>query len=80
MIIQPGIAKAELGVFREDVTLEDHVRTPLISHLLLIVDISVGGLGSPHRVFVLGKIGGGSRVGDIRPLELFVRIIKLGYK
>uniref|UniRef100_A0A8C5RZH6 TBC1 domain family member 13 n=1 Tax=Laticauda laticaudata TaxID=8630 RepID=A0A8C5RZH6_LATLA len=24
MIIQPGIAKAELGVFREDVTLDDH--------------------------------------------------------
>lgn len=25
MIIQPGIAKANLGVSREDVTLEDHV-------------------------------------------------------
>ncbi|XP_058015156.1 TBC1 domain family member 13 [Ahaetulla prasina] len=28
MIIQPGIAKAELGVFREDVTLEDHPLNP----------------------------------------------------
>ena len=25
MIIQPGIAKANLGLFREDVTMEDHV-------------------------------------------------------
>ncbi|XP_034292049.1 TBC1 domain family member 13 isoform X2 [Pantherophis guttatus] len=28
MIIQPGIAKAEFGVFREDVTLEDHPLNP----------------------------------------------------
>ncbi|XP_026541618.1 TBC1 domain family member 13 [Notechis scutatus] len=28
MIIQPGIAKAELGVFREDVTLDDHPLNP----------------------------------------------------
>ncbi|KAL7980850.1 hypothetical protein Chor_002004, partial [Crotalus horridus] len=28
MIIQPGITKAELGVFREDVTLEDHPLNP----------------------------------------------------
>ncbi|XP_055516199.1 TBC1 domain family member 13 isoform X1 [Leucoraja erinacea] len=28
MIIQPGIAKANLGIFREDVTLEDHPLNP----------------------------------------------------
>lgn len=33
MIIQPGIAKANLGLSREDVTMEDHVsQVSLIAH------------------------------------------------
>lgn len=34
MIIQPGIAKANLGISREDVTMEDHVSQVSLDYFL----------------------------------------------
>lgn len=63
MIIQPGIAKANLGVSREDVTLEDHVsyvpvnfrkiRAKLYSSVILIRQ-SVGAYGMHCLPFTSG--------------------------